>query len=104
MKVRILVACLLSLLLGAARAADHVDITWMSITNLHLDFGTTAIVADGYISRLPQDLFYGGGGGLASTRRGMRPDAAAVREVFEAIGGRRAVNLLITGHSHFDHS
>jgi hypothetical protein len=34
----------------------------------------------------------------------MRPDAAAVREVFDAIGGKPAVNLLLTGHSHFDHS
>ena len=32
------------------------------------------------------------------------PDAAAVREVFDAIGGKAAVKLLLTGHSHFDHS
>jgi len=84
--------------------ADHVDITWMSITNLYLDFGSTRVVADGYITRLPEELFFGGGGGLAQTRRSARPDEAAVREVFEAIGGRRAIDLLITGHSHFDHS
>ena len=53
--------------LTPARAADHVDITWMSITNLYLDFGKTRIVADGYITRLPQALFSGGGGGLAQT-------------------------------------
>jgi L-ascorbate metabolism protein UlaG (beta-lactamase superfamily) len=91
-------------LASVAYAADHVDITWMSITNLHLDFGTTRIIADGYITRLPQNLFFGGGGGLAQTTHSMRPDEAAVREVFDALGGRRAVNLLITGHSHFDHS
>ena len=39
-----------------------------------------------------------------TTRRAMRPDVAAVKEVFQAIGGKRAVNLLLTGHSHFDHS
>lgn len=104
MKTGLLLACLLGGLLPAARGADHVDITWMSITNLHLDFGSTRVVADGYITRLPEDLFFGGGGGLARTRRAMRPDAAAVREVFDAIGGRRAVDLLLTGHSHFDHS
>ncbi len=91
-------------LLPLARAADHVDITWMSITNLYLDFGRPRIVVDGYITRLPQDLFFGGGGGLAQTRRAMRPDEEAVREVFEALGGRHAIDLLITGHSHFDHS
>jgi hypothetical protein len=65
--------------------------------------GDRQIVADGYITRLPEDLFYGGGG-LDSTRRTVRPDVAAVREVFDAIGGKPAVNLLLTGHSHFDHS
>lgn len=101
------VVCSTIALLGlvhVAAAADHVDITWMSITNLHLDFGKTRMVADGYITRLPQELFYGGGGGLARTHRAARPDEAAVREVFDAIGGRAAVNLLVTGHSHFDHS
>ena len=100
----LLIVCATACLMSAARAADHVDITWMSITNLYLDFGKTRLVADGYITRLPQSLFFGGGGGLAQTSRGARPDEAAVREVFDAIGGRPAVNLLITGHSHFDHS
>ena len=90
--------------LTPARAADHVDITWMSITNLYLDFGKTRIVADGYITRLPQALFSGGGGGLAQTSHAAVPDEPAVRAVFDAIGGQSAVNLLITGHSHFDHS
>ena len=104
MRVWVFLACVLGSAPPAARAADHVDITWMSITNMHLDFGKTGVVADGYITRLPQDLFFGGGGGLARTRRAMRPDEAAVREVFDSIGGREAVDLLITGHSHFDHS
>jgi len=100
----ILTACVASCLVPIALAGDHVDITWMSIANLHLDFGATRILADGYITRLPQELFFGGGGGLAQTSRAMRPEATAVQEVFEALGGRRAINLLITGHSHFDHS
>jgi hypothetical protein len=87
-----------------ASAPDHVDITWMSITNMHFDLGHQKILADGYITRLPESLFYGGGGGLASTHRAMQSDAAAVREVFTAIGGKPAVKLLLTGHSHFDHS
>jgi hypothetical protein len=88
----------------AHAAPDHVDLTWLSIANMHFDVGRQRILADGYITRLPQDLFYGGGGGLAATRRAMQPDVPAVTEVFKAIGGRRALNLLLTGHSHFDHS
>jgi hypothetical protein len=89
---------------SAQAAPDHVDITWMSITNMHFAIGDQRIVADGYITRLPQELFHSGATGLAATRRGALPDTAAVREVFEAIGGKRAVNLLLTGHSHFDHT
>lgn len=88
----------------AHAAPDHVDITWMSIANMHFALGTQQILADGYITRLPQDVFFGGATGLASTHRPMTPDVAAVTEVFEAIGGKSAVNLLLTGHSHFDHS
>ena len=51
----------------------------MSITNLYLDFGDTRIVADGYITRLPQALFSGGGGGLAQTSHAAVSDEPAVR-------------------------
>jgi hypothetical protein len=85
-------------------AVDHVDITWLSISNMHFAFGDQQVLADGYITRLPPELFYGGGGGFASTRQAMRPDEDAVREVFEALGGVDAVKLLITGHSHWDHT
>src|SRR5688572_4600277 len=103
--LRILAACAaLAAASGAHAAPDHVDITWMSIANMHFAIGDQRIVADGYITRLPQDLFYSGATGLAATHRAMKPDTAAVREVFEAIGGKPAVKLLLTGHSHFDHS
>jgi len=85
-------------------APDHVDITWMSIANMHFALGRQQILADGYITRIPQEVFFGGGTGVASTRQPMKPDLAAVTEVFDAIGGKSAVKLLLTGHSHFDHS
>jgi len=105
-KLRHLTSCLVALATcSLARAApDHVDITWMSIANMHFSIGNQRILADGYITRLPQELFYRGATGIASTRRAARPDVAAVTEVFEAIGGKSAINLLLTGHSHFDHS
>lgn len=100
---RDLTICALLSAAGAAQAADHVDITWMSITNMLFDFGDTHVLADGYITRLPEAIF-SGGGGVDVTSRAMRPDESAVREVFDAIGGRAAINLIVTGHNHFDHA
>jgi hypothetical protein len=102
---RSLVAC--ATLVGgtcAQAAPGHVDITWMSITNMHFDLGSQKIVADGYITRLPPEIFYSGASGYGRTQRAVRPDEAAVKEVLDALGGKPAVNLLVTGHNHFDHS
>ena len=63
---------------------SFVDITWMSISNI-------------------QRAFFGGGGGRATTRQPFKPDVDAVRRVLTALGGPASVNLLLTGHSHFDH-
>src|SRR6478609_6646483 len=102
---RIVFACA-ALLAGAhAQAApDHVDITWMSITNMYFEVGGQKIVADGYITRLPKEIFQGGASGLGQTQRPVLPDRAAVKEVLDALGGKSAVKLLLTGHNHFDHS
>jgi hypothetical protein len=81
-----------------------VDITWMSISNMYYELGPLNIVTDGYITRLPQDAFFGGGGGYAQTKRPFTPDVAAVTRVMNALGGPTRVNLLLTGHSHWDHS
>ena len=102
---RILVAC--AALVGGAHAQsapDHVDITWMSITNMHFDLGAQKILADGYITRLPQEIFYSGASGYGKTQRAVHPDEAAVKEVLDALGGKPAVKLLLTGHNHFDHA
>ena len=87
-----------------AAAPAFVDITWFSISNMYYEIGPVKIVTDGYVTRIPQSAFYGGGGGLANTRRAYKPDEAAVMRVLNAFGGPSNVNLLLTGHSHFDHS
>lgn len=83
---------------------SFVDLTWLSISNVYYELGSLRILSDGYITRLPQNAFFGGGGGLAQTRQAFRPDVNAVRRVLGALGGPASVNLLLTGHSHFDHS
>jgi len=97
------------LVLGAVETASqtvpsHVDITWMSIANVYYELGSKYILTDGYISRIPQSDFFGGGSGLANAHRAYRSDVKAVARVLNALGGRKKVNLLLTGQSHFDHT
>jgi hypothetical protein len=63
-KYRAGVAVLMAIAFSQVRAAgpDHVDITWMSIANIHYQMGSTGILTDGYITRLPEKEFHGGGG------------------------------------------
>jgi hypothetical protein len=90
--------------LAAGPGPDHVSITWMSVTNIYYELGPLHILTDGYITRIPKEEFYGGGGGYAFTHHPHTPDVAAVTRVLEALGGPQSVSLLLTGHSHWDHS
>jgi hypothetical protein len=85
-------------------APASVDITWMSISNVYYDFGATGVLTDGYISRIPEREFFGGPSGLAQTRTPQVSDSRAVARVLAALGGPSTINLLLTGHSHFDHA
>jgi len=87
-----------------AAAPSYVDITWMSVTSVYYEIGPLRILTDGLITSLPQSAFFGGGGGLAMTRQAFKPDVDAVRRVLTALGGPSSVDLLLTGHSHWDHS
>lgn len=89
-----------------ARSAPpaFVDITWMSVSNVYYELGSLGVLTDGYITRIPQRAFFGGGGGLARSRDAFVPDRAAVQRVLDALGGRDRIGLLLTGHSHFDHA
>ena len=80
MRRLVLTVCATLFASGAARAADHVDITWMSITNVLFDFGPTRVLADGYITRLPESIF-SGGGGVDVTSRPMRPDDSMIFKI-----------------------
>src|SRR5262249_6789728 len=94
----------LSCMVVPVRAAgpSYVDITWMSVTSMYYELGPLRILTDGFITSLPQAAFFGGGTGLATTRQPFKPDVDAVRRVCTALGGPSSVNLLLTGHSHWD--
>ena len=92
---------------GAARAPSDIpiaaaDITWLSVTNVHLRVGSLGVLVDGYLTRIPESTFVARD--LLRTRAPTRPDSAIVARVLAAIGGPGAVNVVLSGHSHFDHS
>src|SRR5687767_2691251 len=62
-----------------ASGPSHVDLTWMSISNIYYELGALRILTDGYITRLPQSAFFGGRDGLANTRHAFKPDVDAVK-------------------------
>ena len=88
----------------AAVGPAFVDITWLSMANLHYQIGAVGVITDGYITRIPQSAFFGGPSGLAQTHDPYRPDVEGVQRVLAALGGAERVTLLLTGHSHWDHS
>ena len=88
---------------GATDArATGFDVTWLSVTNLHLRVGLLGILVDGYLTRVPQSTFVAPD--MLRTRAAVRPDSALVARVLATIGGPSAVNVILSGHSHFDHS
>jgi hypothetical protein len=68
------------------------------------EIGPLGIITDGYITRIPERVISRGGGDLTGTGLTHKPDVDAVQRVLTALGGPSKVNLLLTGHSHFDHS
>jgi hypothetical protein len=100
--------------LGPARAdsgegddrddGPSVELTWMSIANWYFKLGDVRIIMDGYFTRVPQRLFFGGGGGLKFTTAPFSVDVPAVVRVRYALDDDGGLDYVIAGHSHFDHT
>src|SRR5258708_37668594 len=71
---------------GIAAGPDHVDITWMSIANIHYQMGSFGVLTDGYITRIPESEFHGGGGGDASHNKPRKPGVAPGGRGVQGIG------------------
>ena len=92
----------------ALAAPPTVEMTWMSIANWYFKIGDKRIVMDGYISRVPENLF------VASsvfpkdlytyTKGPYGVDIAAVTKVRAAVVGSDKLDLLLAGHAHWDHT
>ena len=102
------------LVLSAAFAAPgraappSIEMTWMSIANWHFKIGDKQIVMDGYISRLPENLFIPSPvfpkDMYTYTKAPYGVDLPAITKVRDALVGRDKLDLLLVGHSHWDHS
>ena len=94
---------------GSALAAPPtVEMTWMSIANWYFKIGDKRIVMDGYISRVPENLFVASAvfpkDMYTYTKGPYGVDLAAIGKVKSALLGNDKVDLLLAGHAHWDHS
>lgn len=101
----LLVASLLGVytapLWAESQKPERVHLTWLSVTNWLFEVGSTRILTDGYITRIPESAFSGVGFATATPSK---PDEAAIQRVIAALGESGKVDFILTGHSHFDHS
>src|SRR5690348_11997415 len=81
-----------------------VEMTWFSIANWYFKIGELAIMMDGYITRVPKSLFYGGGKGLAYTHTAFPANRKDVTAVHRALSSYGPIDYILAGHSHFDHT
>ncbi|WP_457390438.1 MBL fold metallo-hydrolase [Roseateles sp. P5_E1] len=92
----------------ANAAPPSVEMTWMSIANWYFKVGDKRIVMDGYISRLPENLFTASpvyaNDVYAYTKEPAGVDVASITKVRDAMLGTDKLDLLVVGHSHWDHS
>lgn len=91
-----------------AQQAPRVELTWMSIANWDMKIGGKRIWMDAYFSRLPQTLFVPAPGLpndlYAFTKAPQPVDMETLRKVRDAALGSDKPDLLLVGHSHWDHS
>ena len=93
---------------AATAAPPTVEMTWMSIANWYFKIGDQRIVMDGYVSRLPANLFSPSptyaNDLYAYTKGPASVDIASITKVRDAMLGDARLDLLLVGHSHWDHS
>ena len=93
----------------ADESTNDVELTWMSIANWYFKIGDLRIVMDGYITRVPGPPFFVPSpqfpaDQFAFTIGPRTVEVGSIKRVLEALPARGKLDLLLTGHSHFDHS
>ncbi len=102
-----LIACA-AIAAPASAAPPTVEMTWMSIANWYFKIGDKRIVMDGYITRVPESLFVASSvfpkDMYTYTKGPAGVDVPAITKVRDAMLGKDKLDLLLVGHSHWDHS
>ena len=112
MKKRLIAAAALVLMNACANAAPpattSVEMTWMSISNWYFKIGEKRILMDAYITRIPEASFTPSAlypNDLFTYTKGPDSiDVPSITKVQKALLGTDKLDLLLVGHSHFDHS
>lgn len=91
------------------QGGPSVEMTWMSIANWYFNVGGVRIVMDGYITRLPGPPFFFAPPGdpgdvFALTAFPWLVDVQSVARVQEALPDHGNLDVIVAGHSHFDHT
>lgn len=86
---------------------DAVELTWMSIANWYFKIGPLNIVMDGYITRVPNNIFVRStlfpADQFAFTSAPWASNVTDVMRVRYGLGVER-LDYVLAGHSHFDHT
>jgi len=92
----------------AVAAPPTVEMTWMSIANWYFKIGDKRILMDGYITRVPENLFVPSSvfpkDMYTYTKGPHGVDLPAITKVRDAVLGKDKLDLLLAGHAHWDHS
>jgi len=93
---------------SASAAPPTVEMTWMSIANWYFKIGDKRILMDGYITRIPESQFTASpvypNDMYTFTKAAYGIDTASIDKVRDAVVGADKLDLLLVGHSHWDHS
>ncbi len=94
---------------GRDEGGPSAEMTWMSIANWYFNVNGVRIVMDGYITRLPGPPFFFAPAGdpgdvFALTAFPWLVDLESVARVQEALPDHGTLDVLVAGHSHFDHT
>ena len=89
-------------------APPSVEMTWMSIANWYFKIGETRVLMDGYITRVPEATFTPSPvfpkDMYTYTKAPYGVDSSSISKVRNAMLGSDKLDLMLVGHSHFDHS